>query len=267
MSFKINDRVFWRSPADATRVAVGVIESVNLTSGSTPYGIRTNRGARINVTAGSISETEKHFAKTLVVGKHTAPYFKIAQEISVTAMEDRPDLIEKCDLIMFTGGEDITPAFYKEEPHKNTFFNPARDAEEARIWYEAKRLGIPCVGICRGGQFLNVMNGGRMVQHITGHTSPHEMVTYSGKRLKVSSTHHQLMDPAEGAQLIAYAESRSTCYEGLTDYQPCTDNDTILEPEVVLYETNKDLCVQYHPEMMGEDTDGRKYFHELVKLL
>ena len=75
------------------------------------------------------------------------------------------------------------------------------------------------------------------------------------------------MDPAEGAQLIAYAEGRSTCYEGLTDYQPCTDNDTILEPEVVLYETNKDLCVQYHPEMMGEDTDGRKYFHELVKLL
>lgn len=267
MTFKLGDRVFWRSPADGTRVAVGTIESVNMSSGSTPYGIRTSRGARINVTSGSISATDMPFAKTLVVGDHTAQYFKVAQEISVTAIEGRTDLLEKCDLVMFTGGEDITPAFYKETPHPKTFYNPARDAHEARIWHEAKRLGIPCVGICRGGQFLNVMNGGRMVQHISNHTSPHEMITYSGRKIKVSSTHHQLMDPAEGAQLIAYAEGLSDVYEGLSDYQPCTENDTILEPEVLLYETTKDLCVQYHPEIMGEDTDGRKYFRELVKLL
>ena len=267
MNFNIGDRVFWRSPADPTRTAVGVIESVNLASVSSPYGIRTTLNKRINVTKGSINPTDSQFARTLVVGDHTSQYFRLAQDFSVAAIEHRPDMLEKCDLVMFTGGEDITPMYYNEEPHVKTFFNPTRDAKEARIWHEAKRLGIPCVGICRGGQFLNVMNGGRMVQHISNHTSPHIMHTYSGKEIKVSSTHHQLMDPAEGAQLIAYAKGLSDNYEGLTDYQPCTENDTILEPEVLLYETTKDLCVQYHPEIMAADTDGRKYFHELLKLL
>lgn len=267
VDFKIGDRVFWRSPADVTRTAVGVIESVNLAAASCPYGVRTNRGTRLNVTKGSLNLTDRQFAKTLVVGDHTTQYFKLAQDFSVTVIEDKPENLHKCDLIMFTGGEDVTPMYYKEEPHVKTFFNPTRDAREARIWNEAKRLGIPCVGICRGGQFLNVMNGGRMVQHISNHTFPHLMYTYSGKEMKVSSTHHQLMDPAEGAQLIAYAKGLSDKYEGLTDYQPCTENDTILEPEVLLYEATKDLCVQFHPEIMAPDTEGRLYFHELIKLL
>src|SRR3546814_3238996 len=33
----------------------------------------------------------------------------------------------------------------------------------------ARRMHKPMAGICRGGQFLNVMCGGSMIQHVEGH--------------------------------------------------------------------------------------------------
>lgn len=46
------------------------------------------------------------------------------------------------------------------------------------LYNNAKRLQIPMVGICRGAQFLNVMAGGKMIQHVEGHAihGTHEIV-------------------------------------------------------------------------------------------
>src|SRR5687768_16963203 len=72
------------------------------------------------------------------------------------------------DLICFTGGEDVTPSLYGEVKHPLTYNNPERDKHE--VEYFNQFIGIPKVGICRGGQFLNVMSGGKLHQHILGHT-------------------------------------------------------------------------------------------------
>lgn len=73
------------------------------------------------------------------------------------------------DLLCFTGGEDVNPALYGEPCHPYTGFNKQRDAVEKQIFHHAIHEGIPCVGICRGGQFLNVMHGGKLWQHVHGH--------------------------------------------------------------------------------------------------
>lgn len=50
------------------------------------------------------------------------------------------------------------------------------------------------VGICRGAQFLNVMAGGKMIQHVEGHAihGTHEIVVtdvYGGVKLIKSPLH------------------------------------------------------------------------------
>lgn len=82
--------------------------------------------------------------------------------------------IEEADLVQFTGGSDVFPRLYGEPPHRTTSYNEGRDEKEKQIYELAQELGIPCAGICRGGQFLNVMNHGRMFQDVDNHTRQHK---------------------------------------------------------------------------------------------
>jgi len=114
---------------------------------------------------------------------------------------------ENIDLIQFTGGEDVDPSYYQETKHPRTYSNPRRDAAEAAIYHEWVGK-VPMAGICRGGQFLNVMNGGKMWQHVNNHAigGLHEAYCHVTENfLFVTSTHHQMMRPAENAEIIAVA--------------------------------------------------------------
>lgn len=68
------------------------------------------------------------------------------------------------DLVCFTGGEDVSPHLYGEE-NISSHTNEARDNFEIEV-YEEFRGKVPMVGICRGGQLLNVLNGGKMIQDL-----------------------------------------------------------------------------------------------------
>lgn len=234
------------------------------------YGLRTERGHRLNASHTEVELTTKLFAKCLIVGgSGGSAYFRMAKDFAGSCIENRPDTIENSvDLVLFTGGEDVSPYLYGEEPHVRTFFNPQRDAQEAQVYRMAKDKGIPCLGICRGAQFLNVMNKGRMVQNVTGHTSNHDMHIPGGSTIHVTSTHHQMMDPAENAVMLGWADGISTEYSGLKDFQPCmSDDNRVMEPEVLWYEKSKDLCVQYHPETMDAGSRARNYLLEILKKL
>ena len=54
------------------------------------------------------------------------------------------------DLIMFTGGEDVTPALYEEERGSYTHSSLKRDEYEAQFFNMAIKNNIPMIGICRG---------------------------------------------------------------------------------------------------------------------
>lgn len=264
---KVGDKVFYRNSLNVLDVAIGRIQTVRMQSSVNPYGIQTSSGRKIDAKAVELEHTSKLFAKCLVIGHGTAAYYQLAQEVSCVVLENQPAALHRsADLVMFTGGEDVTPAFYGEEEHPKTFCNTERDHREALIYQQAKRLNIPCVGICRGAQFLNVMNGGKLVQHVTSHTSSHNIKTSCGHTVPVSSTHHQMMDPADGAEVLAWAEGLSSEYSGLKDFNPSVlSTGEVMEPEVVHYTDTADLCVQFHPEMLALDHSGRRYFKELLK--
>src|SRR5690554_3184603 len=78
---------------------------------------------------------------------------------------------EEADLVCFIGGEDVQPSLYGEHDHPSTHTNPARDEMEEKLFHYCLNEGIPMAGICRGAQFLNVMNGGKLYQDVDNHAT------------------------------------------------------------------------------------------------
>ena len=207
-------------------------------------------------------------AKALVYGTTSDNEYRHAVTDNYDHVEVSRSLSKDHSLVVFTGGCDIHPGFYDEDSVWNGYFNPARDAEEMRVYMKAKEWGIPCLGICRGAQLLNVCNGGKLFQHVTNHTSNHFItaVDHSGKgdTFEVNSTHHQMMYPAQHAKFLAWAAGLSSSYVGLNFELPKTQGGQFLEPEVLFYKDTLDLCVQFHPERYPTHHPVRKYVNSLV---
>ncbi|NDJ74679.1 MAG: hypothetical protein GYB65_00350, partial [Chloroflexi bacterium] len=69
--------------------------------------------------------------------------------------------------LILTGGGDIDPARYGQDPHPATArISPQRDSIEAQLLQHALDCDWPVYGICRGMQFINVFFGGTLVQDI-----------------------------------------------------------------------------------------------------
>lgn len=151
------------------------------------------------------------------------------------------------DLAVFTGGGDIHPKFYGEP------FNGANkgsiDRDESEIEWFHLYDGIPKVGICRGMQLLNILSGGRLIQHVQGHHKWHDMEDIWGTKLITSSVHHQVCIPPANSKVIGWSNGVSTEYAK--------------EPEVMIFPECQGFGVQGHPEY-GPD-NFRHYFFLLLK--
>lgn len=112
----------------------------------------------------------------------------------------------EADFLCFTGGADVTSSLYGDKSHPATYSDLHRDVVEGMIFKRAITNKKPMVGICRGAQFLNVMSGGRMYQHVQKHAvHPGHHITdlVTGEVVFVSSTHHQMIMPSEKGLLVA----------------------------------------------------------------
>jgi putative glutamine amidotransferase len=76
-------------------------------------------------------------------------------------------LMERVDALVLTGGADIGPALYGQEPHAMLGqVSDLRDRWEIALVRAARRRGKPALGICRGAQLLNVALGGTLLQDL-----------------------------------------------------------------------------------------------------
>ncbi len=81
--------------------------------------------------------------------------------------EELETLIDMCDGVLLTGGDDIDPKLYGEEILNDTVsLTPDRDKGEAVICDLAVERDLPMFGICRGIQMMNVYFGGSLYQDI-----------------------------------------------------------------------------------------------------
>lgn len=175
--------------------------------------------------------------------------------------------IKDADVVQFIGGPDINPQLYGEETDReHTSFSGPSDDRDLTAW-ETVRPDQLKVGICRGGQFLNVMSGGAMWQHIEGHRldGTHPITDcLRDRKIEATSTHHQLMIPGPHAEVLAYAEGiakghRTRAKQGRVQ--------TRWDPEVIWYEKTNSLCFQPHPEYSAGRGALREYYFDLINIV
>lgn len=185
-------------------------------------------------------------------------------------------LIEKqmslVDALLLTGGYDVSPFFYHEEPQR--FLEavcPERDRYEFHLIEIAKKSSKPILGICRGLQILNVAFGGTLCQDIASvlpsalqHSQKakpdeetHRVQIVSNTRLHeifeeevilTNSFHHQSIKDM-GSGMMANAHSSDGIIEGIE-----APGDLFV------------LGVQWHPELMvSKHPQMFKLFHSFVE--
>lgn len=187
-------------------------------------------------------------------------YKRLIEEMGFAITND----IAQADLAVFTGGADVTPELYGDKAHQFTHNDVRRDEVEKEFFDFFADRDIPMVGICRGGQFLNVMSGGRMYQHVGNHTRCHSITDLlTGDTVYVTSTHHQMMLPSADAEIVAVANEGGfrEWYDGEIAKRDVSEQDI----EVVYYKHTNALCFQPHPEFVGAEYEGMKrYFQYLL---
>lgn len=142
--------------------------------------------------------------------------------------EHPEELLARLDGLILTGGADIDPASYgaAADPHTGAT-RPERDRFELALAYGAMERGLPLLGICRGGQMVNVACGGTLIQHLPdivgddrhletpGAFSEHEVElepdslaarAAGAPRIAVRSHHHQAVaEIGEGLRATGHA--------------------------------------------------------------
>lgn len=195
--------------------------------------------------------------------------------IIIPVLEDRENLkryIDIIDGIIFSGGEDISPINFNEEPIKEvTEIDRDRDANELELFEQAYDKEIPIFGICRGVQLINVALGGtlyqdiyREVENVIGHTCRYNVQEgyhtieidkgsilyeiYEKDKLLVNSLHHQGLK-----KLGKNLKTTSRTIDGMIESIETTE-DRVL------------FGVQFHPELMAiKYKEFLKLFEYLVE--
>jgi len=132
------------------------------------------------------------------------------------------------DGLLFSGGSDLDPELYDQDPHDETFgVVRERDRAELALLEAALARDMPVLAVCRGSQVLNVARGGDLVQHLPdlvgdekhkhtpGTFADHDVTLEEGTRLAallgdrapVKSHHHQGIGRlGRGLRAAAHAE-------------------------------------------------------------
>ena len=180
---------------------------------------------------------------------------------------------EEADLIVFAGGADVDPELYGQKRMPFTQYHRARDDYEKAVYEEAVKVGKPMFGICRGAQFLHVMNGGQLWQHVENHaiSGTHTIWDLEDEvLLEANSYHHQMLALNDKIEVLACTKDQVSKIfisdEMNIDLRKEKDPSPELEIEAGMYYDTKCFFVQGHPEV-GNDQYRSWTMHKLMEFL
>jgi putative glutamine amidotransferase len=98
----------------------------------------------------------------------TCPQWPTEREAKKLLAPDNPAIAQvgELDGLLLTGGGDIDPMLYRTVINGSHPPHWPRDHVETAQFHAARENDLPIFGICRGIQFLNVVMGGSLIQHL-----------------------------------------------------------------------------------------------------
>ena len=176
--------------------------------------------------------------------------------------ESVKEIAERFDGFIFTGGDDIAPQLYGQQPIQQCG-EPCvqRDSLEYALFKEIIKTDKPIIGICRGKQFLNAALGGTLYQDLPTQRSgeichkqsaPFDALTHAvtvekgtklhdivgTEKLMVNTLHHQAVD-----KIAPCFKACATADDGLVE--------AVYAPEKAFL-----MGFQWHPEMIFRYEDS-----------
>ncbi|HWQ37611.1 MAG TPA: gamma-glutamyl-gamma-aminobutyrate hydrolase family protein [Burkholderiales bacterium] len=180
-------------------------------------------------------------------------------------------VLGEVDAFILTGGGDVDPDRYGGRRHETNYgVDSERDALELAVARSIIDTGLPTLGICRGAQILNIVQGGTLIEHIPEEVGervlhrapprepvPHPIAIKPGSRLmrifqrtqcEVTSWHHQApRKVADGFEVVA------TAPDGIVEAIEMPDHPWL-------------VAVQWHPELSAAaDPLQQRLFDALVE--
>ena len=180
-------------------------------------------------------------------------------------------LSEMCDGFLFTGGQDVSPSIYGEEPLDGLVGTcRARDNMELKVLETAIAKDIPVLGICRGIQFINAALGGSLYQDLpsqydsqTEHhmEAPYDREVHKVDIIKDSPLHELLKKDVLGVNSYHHQAVRNLAPD-LIEMARSEDGLT----EAVYRPQSRYLwAFQWHPELSYRvDENSMKIFDSFI---
>jgi putative glutamine amidotransferase len=185
--------------------------------------------------------------------------------------------LDVLDGLLLSGGVDIAPVRYGQEPHpKLGEVDADRDATELPLLREALARDLPVFGICRGIQTLNVALGGTLYQDLPSE-SPSDIHHQQGDRQipRSQPSHPIRITPGSRLRAIVGAEEmpvNSMHHQALREVaeelivSACAA-DGVIEA-VEMPSRRYVVAVQFHPEETApQDEKSRRLFEAFVAVL
>ena len=174
--------------------------------------------------------------------------------------------LQELDGLVMPGGLDIPPKEYGARPHPtvSVLSDERYYFEKALVSRWIQETDKPLLGICLGGQWINVASGGTLIQDIPSEVgSNHRGVTHAitiepdsrlgrifgSEGFEVNSSHHQAVGKlGEGLRVVARSP------DGVVEATETTDPRRFL------------IGVQWHPErLIDTDPNQARLFEAFIE--
>ena len=177
--------------------------------------------------------------------------------------------LNRCDGLLLTGGQDVSPLLYGETQIQETRCFPLKDQEEISLLDMALAEKLPVLGICRGLQLLNVYKGGTLYQDLpTQHPSntrhqqnpPYDRPCHSNHIVRPGPL-YELFQKETIAVNSYHHQAIRTLGQGL---EPMAVSEDGIVEAVYMPAMHFAWAVQWHPEFALNAAESIKLFAALI---
>jgi putative glutamine amidotransferase len=180
------------------------------------------------------------------------------------------ELVERCDGVLITGGDDVAPFLYGEDvSHLSAHLEPVRDRQEDLLLRMLlDHSSVPLLGVCRGCQILNVAGGGTLYQDLPSQGKHHTLLNAS----RDSFAHRVRIEKGSLLEKIIGSDSiltNSYHHQAVKEVAPGFQaTGTAADGVIEAVEKEGDrfvLGVQWHPEMTYSCEINQRIFRSFVQ--